>query len=399
MIYERFTKSFTQQEPIPTTAINEVVKVLESGRLHRYNTIDDKPSQVSLLEQEFSHYQHTPYCLAVASCGYALYIALCACGIQRGDRILINAWTLSPVPGAIHNAGAIPTFVEIDDNWNIDIDDLYTKAKESKAKFLLLSHMRGHIANMDKISQICDSFGITLIEDCAHTMGAKWGGIPSGNFGKVACFSTQTYKHINSGEGGLITTSDEQIIAKLVIYSGSYKFYNRHISIPCIQYLDEIYNYIPNYSGRMDNVRATILRPQISLLSTKINQWNKLYNIIAKELVYNKHIHLPYRLPQEEFVGSSIQFQIINKSTKDIHLFLQKCANRGIEIKWFGEDKPIGFTSRYDSWEYLFNKQNLPYTNYILSQTFDMRISLIFDEQDCKIITAIIVDEIDKLYS
>ena len=56
--------------------------------------------------------------------------------------------------------------------------------------------------------QICDAAGVTVIEDCAHTMGARWNGMRSGNFGKVACFSTQTYKHMNSGEGGFLTTDD-----------------------------------------------------------------------------------------------------------------------------------------------------------------------------------------------
>jgi len=66
----------------------------------------------------------------------------------------------------------------------------------------MLSHMCEHIANMDAITGICEEFVITMIEDCAHTMGACWNGRRSGNFGKAACFTTQTYKHSNSGEEG-----------------------------------------------------------------------------------------------------------------------------------------------------------------------------------------------------
>ena len=62
--------------------------------------------------------------------------------------------------------------------------------------------MRGHIADMDAIVALCKERDITLIEDCAHTMGARWKGVRSGNFGSLACFSAQTYKHVNSGEGG-----------------------------------------------------------------------------------------------------------------------------------------------------------------------------------------------------
>ena len=87
--------------------------------------------------------------------------------------------------------------MEIDNACSIDLADLAAKADNSGAKFLMLSHMRSHIADMEAIQEICRKRGIALIEDCAHTMGARWNGVLSGNFGTVACFSTQTYKHMN----------------------------------------------------------------------------------------------------------------------------------------------------------------------------------------------------------
>ena len=123
---------------------------------------------------------------------------------------------------AIHACGGVPVFVEIGPDWLTDLDDLRAKAAESGARFFMLSHMRGHIADMEAITAICTEFGITLIEDCAHTMGASWQGTRSGNFGSVACFSTQTYKHMNSGEGGFLTTDNPEIAARAIILSGSY---------------------------------------------------------------------------------------------------------------------------------------------------------------------------------
>ena len=109
--------------------------------------------------------------------------------------------------------------VEIDDDLKLDPIDLEAKADGSGAKVLMLSHMRGHICDMDAILEICEPRGITIIEDCAHTMGARWKGKLSGTFGKVACFSTQTYKHMNSGEGGFLTTDDADVMARAVIHS------------------------------------------------------------------------------------------------------------------------------------------------------------------------------------
>ncbi len=119
--------------------------------------------------------------------------------------------------GTIHNVGAYPILVDIDENYHIDLGDLDAKAAESDAKFLLLSHMRVHIADMDKVVKICATRGICLIEDCAHTMEAKWRGIWSANFCKAVTFSTQTYKHMNSSEGGFLTTNDAEIAARAVI--------------------------------------------------------------------------------------------------------------------------------------------------------------------------------------
>ncbi|MGI9380920.1 MAG: DegT/DnrJ/EryC1/StrS family aminotransferase, partial [Methyloligellaceae bacterium] len=105
---KRFKKSFTQQEPIPQQGIDKVVEILKSGRLHRYNTAADEISETALLEEEYAAYQDASYCLAVASGGQAIQIALRAVGVEPGDKILANAYTLAPVPGAIHAVGAAP---------------------------------------------------------------------------------------------------------------------------------------------------------------------------------------------------------------------------------------------------------------------------------------------------
>jgi dTDP-4-amino-4,6-dideoxygalactose transaminase len=208
-----FKGSFTQQEPIPAAAIEAAVAVMRTGRLHRYNLVGDEIGEVSRLEEEFAAFTGAKYCLAVASGGYAMSCALRAIGVGHGDRVLSNGFTLAPVPGAIASVGAQPVFVETTEALTIDIDDLAEKARASGGRVLLLSHMRGHICDMDRLMQVCDGLGIRVIEDCAHTMGAEWNGMPSGRHGLAACYSTQTYKHINSGEGGLITSDDPDLMS------------------------------------------------------------------------------------------------------------------------------------------------------------------------------------------
>lgn len=391
-----FKKPFTQQEAISEPVIERIGEILRSGRLHRYNTLEGEEAEATLLEREYAAWQGAKYCLACTSGGYALQLAMRASGLEQGDTVLANAYTLAPVPGAIHAAGGKPVFVEIDDDWRINTDDLASKAKSTNAKFLMLSHMRGHIADMETIEAICENHNITMIEDCAHTMGATWNGKRSGNFGKVAAFSTQTYKHINSGEGGLLTTDDPFVAARAIVMSGSYMLYATHGAAPDADVFDKIKLVSPNMSGRMDNLRAALIRGQLAGLNENILRWNKRYQALEKVVAASPNIMIAQRPQHEHYVGSSFQFRP-QIATEKLPTLLAKCSQRGVDIKWFGSEEPKAFTSRYDSWEYLGEQLALPKTLEVLSNTCDIRVPLTFDEQDCALIGQIIVDEVNTL--
>ena len=391
-----FSKPFTQQEQIPDAGIDRAVEIMKTGRLHRYNLVANEDSEASSLEVEFARWQEVDYCLACTSGGYAIQLALRVCGVKPGDKVLANAYTLAPVPGAIHNVGGEPVLVDIDENYHIDFDDLDSKAAASGAKFLLLSHMRGHIADMDRVVEICTKYGICLIEDCAHTMGAKWRGVRSGNFGTVAAFSTQTYKHMNSGEGGFLTTNDAEIAARAVVSSGSYMLYGRHGAIPAEDIFQKVRLHSPNYSGRMDQMRAAILRAQLPLLEDNLMRWNVLYDRLHARLSAMQEVIIPQRKQEEFYVGSSIQFRVDSIARENIPAFIAACNARGVELKWFGEDEPKAYTSRYDSWRYIDDIPVLPMTLKILEKTLDMRVPLTFTAEDCDVIADIIEDELGR---
>jgi len=330
------------------------------------------------------------YCLSCASCGSAMYLALKSAGVKPGDKVLCNAYTLAPVPGAIENSGADIELIDIIDDYTIDLDDL--EAKAPGARWFMLSHMRGHITNMDRIMEICNANDLVLIEDCAHTMGATWDDKKSGSFGKVGCFSTQTYKHMNSGEGGLLVTDDPDLIARAIIYSGSYMLYERHTARPDMNVFESLKTMVPNYSCRMDNLRAAILRPQLEVLNAQCDRWNKRYRLLEQGLIKIPGITCPIRDPRENYVGSSIQFSLIGQDKVTIQQFLAGCMDQGIELKWFGNEEPVGFTSSYSSWKYFGKLPDLVNTRRILATMCDMRIPLTFDEEDCILILEIIKD-------
>ena len=391
MAIKAFTRPFTQQEPISQEAIDAATEVLKSGRLHRYNTIEKELSETALLEEEYATYQQTKYCLACASGGYAMSVALKAAGLKLGESVLTNTFTLAPVPGAISNAGGSPIFVEITKDLVLDLEDLSKKAEESGARFLLISHMRGHLVDMDQLMEIVNENNLILIEDCAHTMGAKWKDQRSGNFGLAGCFSTQTYKHLNSGEGGLLTSNDEEFMARAIIYSGSYMLYERHGAAPSSRVFEDIRLETPNYSGRMDNLRASILRPQLKNLEKNITRWNERYRLVESALKEIKGIEVPLRFEEEGYVGSSIQFRIPGITLTEAELFIKKNKELGVELKWFGNDDPSGFTSNHKSWKYV-GRQQLNNSDEILSSLFDLRLPLTFSIDDCIHLSKIIID-------
>ena len=393
----KFTKPFTQQQPIPAAAIERAIEVMQSGRLHRYNLAEGDANEASQLEREYAEWQQVDYCVACTSGGYAIQLALRACGVTPGDKVLANAYTLAPVPGAIHNVGGVPVLVDIDSNYHIDMNDLEAKAADTGARFLLLSHMRGHIADMDRLMEVCDRLDICLIEDCAHTMGASWRNRKSGNFGKAAAFSTQTYKHMNSGEGGFLTTNDPVVAARAVVSSGSYMLYGRHGAIPAEEVFQDIRLHAPNYSGRMDHLRAVLLRAQLPAIEDSVSRWNVLYDRLAARLAGMEGVVIPARRQEEFYVGSSIQFRAEGLDGGEIPQLMKACGDRGVELKWFGDDEPRAFTSRYDSWKYIDDIPHLPGTLSVLEKTLDMRVPLTFDLDDCNIIADIIDEEMAML--
>lgn len=392
---ERFTGSFTQQEPLPEAAVAAALSVLSHGRLHRYNTAEGETAETALLEEEFAAFTGAKYCLAVASGGYALGCALRALGIGPGDRVLTNAFTLAPVPGAIAAIGATPVFVESTEGLTIDMDDLAAKAAGAKA--LLLSHMRGHICDMDRLMALCTAARLPVVEDCAHTMGAAWRGTPSGRHGVAGCYSTQTYKHMNSGEGGLIVSDDAGLMARAILLSGSYMLYTRHRAAPPPEAFEALKYLTPNVSGRMDNLRAAILRPQLADLQRQCARWNTLYHVMEDGLRHLPGLKLIERPQDEAFVASSFQFLLPDWPEAKVRTLLARAAARGVELKWFGAKEPQGFTSTHHSWRYAA-PQSLPKTDRILARLIDMRLPLSFSAADVALIARILRDEVSAVH-
>ncbi len=384
-----FGKDLSTPEPIPEIAIERAVALMRSGRLHRYGEQGSGDPEPSLLEREYAAYVGSKYCVALSSCGAAMFIALKALGVRHGDKVLTSTFTLAPVPGAIAHAGASAVLVETTADYLTDLADLERKATDSGARVLLLSHMRGHITDLRAVRAICDRHNIALVEDCAHTMGATWDGKQTGTFGKIGCYSAQTYKHINSGEGGLLVTDDDDVAAQAILMSGCYMMYDQHLVKPAAEVFERWKYVTPNFSTRMSNLAATLLRPQISLLAERAVRWNHIYAQLERELAKAPHVSIPHRADKEQFVASSIQFTL-HLAPHQIERFLHECGLRGLYIKWFGASAPVAFTSNYEHWQYLIDRPAAPQSMQVLRQLLDLRTPLSLTDDDCALIGTIV---------
>ena len=379
----------TSPPPIPAAAIERANELLMSGRLFRYGETSAGEADVAELETAFARLVGRRYCIAFNSCGASLAASLMAVGVGPGSPVLMNAFTLAPVPGAIVHAGGDPIFVGITPDYEIDLDDLRAAAERSGARFLMLSHMRGHITDMDRLMEVAADCDLTVIEDCAHTMGAGWGGRPSGTFGAVGCFSTQTFKHVNSGEGGLLVTDDDDVAARAILLSGSYMLHAQHGTAPPPEAIERHRYTTPNLSMRMSALAAAVARPQLDLLEQRAALWNERYRRLADLLDADPMIRVPRRRAEEQYVASSIQFSVDGLETPAMTAWLALAAAHGVDVKWFGQPEPVGFTSRYDHWRYA-RRQTLHATTEVLQGLCDMRIPLTMSLDDCAVTAEII---------
>lgn len=384
-----FGKDLSTPDPIPEAAIERAVALMRSGRLHRYGEQGKGFPEPSLLEQDYAAYVGSKYCVAVSSCGAAMFMALRALGVRPGDTVLTSSFTLAPVPGAIEHAGAKAVLVEMLPDYTTDLQDLESKLSSSGAKVFLISHMRGHITDLQSVRALCDRHEVKLVEDCAHTMGATWDGRHTGTWGHIGCYSAQTYKHINAGEGGLLVTDDDDVAAQAILMSGCYMMYAQHILRPPEDVFTRWKYVTPNFSMRMSNLAAALLRPQIGMLAQRSVTWNRIYEQLEAQLRKVPCIRVPQRHPKEAYVPSSIQFSLELSSTQ-IQRFLKECELRGLYIKWFGGQEPVAFTSNYTHWHYLNEVPALTHSMAVLSQLMDLRTPLSLTADDCDMIGRIV---------
>ncbi len=365
-------RSVYDAEPIPVSAKAVIDGLMESGDLFRYTASVDDPSQVTLLEKEFAEFMGAKYALAVNSASSAIYLSLLAVGVSPGDQVLIPAWTFAAVPSAVVNAGALPILVEVGADLRIDMTDFKEKLN-GKTKAVIISHMRGHTSDMDAIMALCDAADVPVIEDAAHSLGTLWSGKKVGTMGAVGCFSFQSYKMVNGGEGGILLTNDPDVLAKTVFMSGAYEHNwakHAHPDVPFEKYQ----NLFPLFNLRMNNLSAAVIRPQIPLVDARVAKGLSNYEYVESKLNASSFISVPKADHRERRAPDSLQFNLIGFSDEEAFDVMQISKQRGNVISIFGMQ---GDNARvFWNWKFIGNVPELPITRAMLKRACDIRLPI-----------------------
>ena len=188
--------------------IESVADVIRSGWLtHGYYS--------NLLEDLFCQYTGAKFATTVSNCTAGLHLSCLAAGFSKNDEVIVPAQTHVATAHAIEYTGAKPIFVDVNSvSGNLQIELIHSKISE-KTKGIIPVHMAGYPCDMKGIKKICKDYNLTLIEDCAHSIGSIFNNTHVGNFGKAGCFSFYPTKQITTGEGGVVVSNDKKFIKKV----------------------------------------------------------------------------------------------------------------------------------------------------------------------------------------
>ena len=354
-------------EPIPAEAEAAIAELLQSGDLFRYTAAKDAP--VSLLEVEFARMMGSKYALAVSSCSAALFLSLLALDLPKEASVLIPGFTFAAVPSAVIHAGCKPVLCEVGENYRVDLEDFAAKLPGVQA--VIISHMRGHTSDMDAIMALCEVADVPVIEDAAHSLGTLWQGRKIGTIGKIGCFSFQSYKMINAGEGGILITDDADLVARAIIMSGAYEHnWKKHAALQ--DSFATWQNRLPLYNLRMSNLSAAIIRPQLSHLPRRVADGLRNHDHMAARLAASPLIDVPSPLPGETRAPDSIQFNLVDLPDATIRAFAAAAEAAGVKVQVFGQSTDNA--RAFWNWQFIEDLPDLPRTRAMLMRACDVRL-------------------------
>jgi perosamine synthetase len=252
-----------------------VLDALDSGWVSSIGKYIDE------FEANFARYCGTEYALAVSNGTTALHLALAALGLQAGDEVIVPDLTFVATANAVAYTGATPVLADVDAD-TLCIDPASVKSLISgRTKAIIPVHLYGHPADMDALKEIGDAHGLAIIEDAAEAHGAEYRGRRVGGLGKCGVFSFYGNKVITTGEGGMLTTNDQELYQRA-------KRLRDHAMSPLRRYFHEERGF--NY--RITNLQAALGVAQLERIDDFLDRRAEIMSWYDREIATTDHVRL-----------------------------------------------------------------------------------------------------------
>jgi dTDP-4-amino-4,6-dideoxygalactose transaminase len=253
-------------------------------------------------ERAFAEQLGCRHALAVSSCTAALHLAYLAAGVGPGDEVIVPSLTFVATASAVIYAGGTPVFADIRGPHDLSIDPADVAARITpRTKAIAAVHFAGYPAPVDELAELCRARGIALIEDAAHAPSATLGGRKLGTFGLAGCFSLFSNKILSVGEGGLISTDDNDVaeLARRLrsqgMTSGTWERHSKQTTTYDVHGLG--FNY------RLDEPRSALALSRLARLEADIETRRGLVREYRRRLAAIEGVTVPYR--DEDVADSS----------------------------------------------------------------------------------------------
>lgn len=344
--------------------IKSSFKVLSSGNFILGKYLEE-------FEKNFSNYLSDKkiYSVGVNSCTDALYLSLKLYGIGKGDEVITQSNTAIPTANAIVMSGATPMFVDVDSNYQINIDEIEKNINEN-TKAVIVVNLFGDCTDLQSLRILCKKYNIKLIEDCAQSFGGSYRGKKFGTYGDVSCFSFYPTKILGGiGDGGMVVCKkkDEYERLKRMRFHGidkSLGYYTKENS----------YNTM---NSRLDEIHACILNDKLKKIDTKIQKRKKIAEYYQNNIKLNNLI-----LPSHKDGSVYYNFVVRYKNRKKIIEYLRD-NNIFVNINYpFPIHKMEGYRKS--------KKTNLKNTELFSKQVFNLPIFPTLKKSEMKRIVKIL---------
>lgn len=362
------------------------LRALRSHLYFRYDVRPFEETEVARFEAAIREFFGCRHALAVSSGTAAIALSLMALRLPPRSLVACPGFTFAATPSAILLAGHRPLLVEADEDLNFDVADLRRKYTPDM-RAIVVVHMRGFASDVDAVRAFGDEVGVPVIEDAVPALGAGLRGRPLGTIGRTGCFSTQSDKSINTGEGGFLVTDDDELFERAVVLSGAYEGrLRRHLGgrEPATADLD-----LPLFNFRMDEIRGAVAAAQMARLPERVRLLRANYAYITARLGRVERLALRRPVAGDGILGEALLFRLPGAAPEDVSWFAEALRGEGIDGRALGCRRDVNVRCFWN-WRFAFPdadadriQASLPRTSRLLKETIDIPLAPRLTREDC----------------